>query len=461
MTLRRSKLYGFGRAVWVVCAQCRPEKIRHIAAFTKDHPHTMLARGAGKSYGDAALNTDGVVQMQRLNRVLVFNKTTGEFTAEAGISLADILAICVPEGWMLPVIPGTRFVTLGGAVAANVHGKNAWREGEFGQHVKRLILRVADGEKRICSASENVDIFYATMAGYGLTGIIEEVTIQLRPIQSASIQTATRRVENLAVMLEAFADAKDQADYMVGWIDHFGKDEFLGRGVFSAGRHVSGEQDDTSLRAFSWPTTSRRVPLTMPSFLLNKYSMALYNRWRFRKFSEENTRQLESFESFFHPLDNITDWWKLYGKRGFLQYQFLIPESPQMADHLHLILEKIQEAGLFSYLAVIKYHGEGAGKLGFSAPGFSIALDFPNRKKVREFLSELSSEIIAMDGHIYLAKDQLLTAPQAADMFKERLGIWQKIAERADPDYRFQSTMSKRLMLRLDKQGKLNPGGAW
>ena len=456
MSIRSSKLSGFGHAITQMCEQYRPEKMHGIKNIIDEHGANIISRGLGRAYGDQALNEGGVLHMQRLDRMLAFDEVSGVLTAEAGVTLADILTVCIPKGWMPAVIPGTKHITLGGAIACNVHGKNHFRQGEFGAHVKSLKLRLADGSLAECSPTSKIDLFNATIAGYGLTGIIEEATIQLMPVQSTSIQSVSYTVADLDQMMDAFETARDQADYMVGWIDHFGKNDGLGRGVFSAGRHVSEEDGGGALASFKLKPVKRSVPCLVPGFLLNKYTMALYNKRRFRKYGQKKTKQLESFDEFFHPLDSIKNWHRLYGKKGFLQYQFLIPDSEHCRAQLRDILQDIQYGDMFSYLAVIKYHGARSdGLLSFSEPGYSIALDFANKPKVVQFLSKLSDEIIAMGGQVYLAKDQILTSMQAGDMLKNNLSIWQKTTERFDENCKFQSAMSRRLMLKIDKQGTL------
>lgn len=443
---RNSVMTNFGRSLSLKMQQYRPSKIRDIPKVITSHTPTLLARGTGKSYGDAALNEGGLLLTERLNRILAFDVTTGALTAEAGVLLADILKVTVPKGWMVPVLPGTQYITIGGALAANVHGKNQYCEGEFADHVTHFTLRLSDGTLITCSEQQNPSWFWATAAGYGLTGMIEEVTLQLKRIQSASLASVSKRILHMDMMIDAFEEARSQSNYMVGWIDHTASGDDLGSGIFSSAVHLSEEEGGLPLELFKPRSPRLSVPCTMPRFVLNRHHMALYNQWRFRKIKRER-RHIESFEQFFHPLDNIKHWHRLYGHTGMLQYQFLIPESDQVRDQLHRLLKQIHEEGLFSCLAVIKYHGHHRGLLSFSRPGYSVALDFPATSKVRAFLSRFTERILEMGGRVYLAKDQILTAEQFGRM-ESNITAWQAIAGEMDPHHFWQSALSKRLQLK-------------
>ncbi len=434
-------LSGWGHSTSVNCVTYRPEKQRDLTEVTTP----LLARGCGRAYGDAALQPHATVLMERLNRMLHFDESHGLLTAEAGVTLAEIIDVFAPRGWLPPVIPGTKHVSLGGAFACNIHGKNHFQAGEFAEHVRAVTLLLADGTRRICMPGD--ELFQATAGGMGLTGIIEEITLQLRPIASLSLKSWTRKTLHLADMIEAFRQGRDHADYMVGWIDHVApKDEF-GRGIFEAARHITVEEGGAALEEYTPAGYRFTVPFTLPGFVLNRYSMALYNGLRFRNLIDRFTESAQSFGQFFHPLDRINHWYRLYGRRGFFQYQCIIPEHPDNAAQIEQLLRALQERGLFSFLAVIKYHREGIGHLTFSMRGYSLALDFPNTAKVRAFLPQLNEMVLALGGRVYLAKDATLDAATAERMYAHALPAWRDVAKQVNPDGGIDSALNTRLKL--------------
>ena len=406
-------LSGWGNVPAEECLTWRPEKTRDLKRILKSHSGPLLARGLGRSYGDASLQPNGTMRIERLDHLIELDNALGVARAQAGVTLADLMKIAIPRGWFPPVIPGTRHVTLGGAFACNVHGKNHWREGDFAEHVPAIRLLLANGDRVECSPTEHADLFWATAGGMGMTGIIEEITLKLLPIPSASLQATSQRVDSLDDMVAAFEHYRDDTDYMVGWIDHMARDEDIGRGVFEAASHVGPEDGGMLLSDFMPQKTKISVPFYMPGMLLNRYSMALYNKYRFRKYSDERRTDIVGFDGFFHPLDSIGHWNRIYGRRGFFQYQCLLPETPDVAERLHILLDAIHRAKCFSFLAVIKYHREGKGPLTFSKAGYSLALDFPNTRRVRTLLPQLDQWVADQGGRVYLAKDATL----APDLF--------------------------------------------
>lgn len=444
-SITKKTLHGWGRAPVATCSAWRPEKQRHVQNIITNHDEGLIARGLGRSYGDAALQTSGVLCTDRLNHFIALDTQRGTVKAQAGLSLADVMANTIPKGWLPPVIPGTRHVTLGGCFASNVHGKNHFREGEFADHVTSIKLTKANGETVECSPDTYPDLFWATAGGMGMTGIIEEVTLKLKPLASASLSSMAYKVGSLSDMIAAFEHYKATADYMVGWIDHRAKGAQIGRGVFEAANHMLPADGGEPLEKYESPKTRLTVPFYAPSFLLNSITMGLYNKWHFRNYSTERNAHQIDLNSFFHPLDNIGDWYKLYGKRGFYQYQCLIPETSASAGVLQEILELIHDHGLFSFLAVLKYHREGNGLLTFSKQGYSLALDFPNTHRVRAFLPVLDELVAEHKGRVYLAKDALLSASMFNRMYGEQAQQWREVIQEADPDSRLTSLMSQRL----------------
>lgn len=440
---KKENLSGWGQYPAAACVSFRPEKRRDMLAALQ-HPAPVVARGLGRSYGDASLQPEGIILTERLDHFIEFDTELGTLRAQAGVSFRAILETIVPRGWILPVIPGTQFVSLGGAVACNVHGKNHFREGELGEHVQQIRLLLADGQSVECSPQENADLFHATIGGMGMTGIIEEVSLQLKPITSASLKALTHTVDNLEEMIEAFEQHKSSADYMVGWIDHMARGDSLGRGVFESAMHIGVNEGGLKPQQYRAGKNRFNVPFHLPPFVLNRYTMALYNRWRFRRYAVGRKEEIVSIDAFFHPLDAIGNWNRLYGKRGFFQYQCLLPDSPHTLPHLRALLTMLHKKNLFSFLAVLKYHREGKGLLTFSKQGYSLALDFPNTARVRTLIAELDTFVAECGGRVYLAKDALL----APDLFYKMYPAaeeWRHVIHEFDGQARFQSLMSKRL----------------
>jgi len=444
MNSKNEILHGWGNTPVAECVSWRPEKQREVRELIRGHT-PFIARGMGRSYGDASLQPQGVIRTERLDHFLDFDAEQGIIRAQAGVTLAAIMDFAVPRGFLLPVIPGTRYATLGGAFACNIHGKNHFRSGDFAEHVIAVRVLLADDNTIECSPTEHTDLFWATAGGMGMTGIIEEMTLKLRPISSTSLATTTYRVDSIHDMVAAFESNRDNSDYMVGWIDHMAKGDNIGRGVFEAASHISVGEGGKATSGYKPQTTRFSIPFFLPSFVLNRYSMALYNRFRFKRYHIARTTNIVDFNGFFHPLDSVGNWYKLYGKRGFFQYQCLIPDTSNVAENIQHFLKSLHENKLFSYLAVIKYHRDSKGMLTFPLKGYSIAFDFPNTKRVRTLMPQLSRWIAERGGRVYLAKDALLTPDQFNHMYSTHASQWRGIIHDVDPDSRFTSLMSNRL----------------
>ncbi len=437
-------LSGWGRTPRYLCKSWRAEQVRHAEDIVTHASEALIARGCGRSYGDAALQPDGVLHVHRMDKILSYDVQTGIFTAQSGVTLRDIMQRCVKDGWMVPVLSGTQHVSLGGALASNIHGKNHYCEGNIADHVLECSIMLANGEVAYCSHTENSDLFYATAGGMGMTGIILDVTLQLKRISSTTLESATKKVDSLEAMLECFDTSKDTSDYMVGWIDHFATGKKLGRGVFERAVHQHNG-DATYPLQVQPPKKAKTVPDIIPSFLLNRYSMALYNLLRFRKYDEDWREEISGFEQFFHPLDNLNHWNRLYGKKGFYQYQCIIPDNNKTLEHITQFLQTIQKKRCFSYLAVMKYHQPHHSMLGFDMAGYSIALDFPNAPKFVALQGELNQMIAEMGGRVYLAKDALLERRSFEAMYAAELADWKAAIKQIDPNFRFRSVMAERL----------------
>lgn len=442
---KKHTISGWGNYPLLHTLSYRPEKKSDVIDIVEQHSSCLIARGMGRSYGDASLSQDGTLLLERLDYFLAFDTKEGIITTQSGTTLADILKIALPKGWILPVIPGTKFISVGGAIASNVHGKNHYKNGNFADHLLNLTLLLPDGNTLNCSSTENSDIFWATAGGMGMTGIILEATIKLQPITSLHLTTQTKKVGNIHEMIEAFNGAKDTHEYMIGWIDHFSKGNKIGRGVFEKANHISPGQGGASPIEYQPPKQGISIPKWFPSIVLNKYSMAIYNQLRFAKFSYQWKEHIVNFDGFFHPLDNLQHWNRLYGKKGFFQYQFVLPDTDKVADHLQNILSFIQEKDEFSFLAVLKYHQEHRGLLSFPIKGYSLALDFPNTPSIHQLQHELNRLVCDLGGRIYLAKDALLSAELFKKMYQDHLPKWRQIINTIDPTKKFESAMSQRL----------------
>lgn len=441
---KQQMLHGWGHTPIRECAVWRPEKRRDVVDAISKSP-TLLARGMGRSYGDAALQPAGVLSTQRLNHILEFDTTQGIVRAQAGVTLSELMALCVPKGWFPYTIPGTKHVSLGGALACNVHGKNHYRHGDFAEHVLSIRLVLPSGEAVECSSTRHPDLFWATAGGMGMTGVIESVTLKLRPIRSASLSATTYRVDSLRDMVAAFENYRDIADYMVGWIDHMAGGDDIGRGIFEAATHCRPDEGGAPLESYKQEPPRFNVPAFLPSFVLNRYSMAIYNRLRFHKYSAWRQAEIIDFGTFFHPLDSLGHWYRLYGRQGFYQYQVLFPETGDVLNQMHTFLSAIQRKKLFSYLAVIKYHRDGKGPMTFPMRGYSIALDFPNTRRVRAVLPQLDRWVSDHGGRVYLAKDATLSADLFYTMYGQGAAQWTRFVREMDPEKKFTSMMSDRL----------------
>ncbi|HXJ84459.1 MAG TPA: FAD-binding oxidoreductase [Candidatus Methylomirabilis sp.] len=406
----------------------------------------VLPRGLGRAYGDAAVPASAeslVIETARANRILDFDPTSGRLTCEAGLSLAEIIRVFLPRGWFLPVTPGTKFVTVGGCVASDVHGKNHHREGTFGGFVERLRLWTADGMLVNAGPDVERELFLATVGGMGLTGLIVEVTFRLRRVESPWIVLDVRSVASLDEMVEGLRESSRDWIYTVGWIDCLARGSALGRGVLMRGRHAS--LDET--RGLAPPRhRAFTVPCDAPEWLLNPIFMRLFNRLYHTRHAAIRKPRVVSCEQFFYPLDALHDWNRLYGARGFLQYQCVIPNSAGAAP-VRSLLEKLAARGAASFLAVIKDFGPGSDAfLSFPLAGTTLSLDLPYRGQKTEMLvHELNAVVIQAGGRIYLAKDAVTRPEDFASMMKPRLEQWKAVRDRWDPHRRFRSAQSVRL----------------
>jgi decaprenylphospho-beta-D-ribofuranose 2-oxidase len=397
----------------------------------------IIARGLGRSYGDSALSNH-VLDTHYLTHFHDFDAETGVLSCAAGVSLGEILKVFVPRGWFLPVVPGTKFVTVGGAIASDVHGKNHHIDGTFGQHVLGLELLLGNGELATCSPERQPELFHATCGGMGLTGIIVSAKLQLRRIHSADIVETTRKTDCLEAVLEEF-DNNPSATYSVAWIDCLATGKRLGRSLLLLGEHA----DEGDLRAA--PDRALPLPLDWLSPALNQYSIKAFNALYYHLKAVHKRRT--SYDAFFFPLDKLDRWNLLYGRAGFLQYQFVLPLGAGLTG-LRQILKHIAASGRGSFLAVLKVFGPGnRNPLSFPIEGYNLALDFKNEKGVFRLLDELDELVLANGGRLYLAKDARMTEAT----FKQGYPAWryfESVRRRYHACNRFASLQSQRLGLR-------------
>jgi decaprenylphospho-beta-D-ribofuranose 2-oxidase len=398
---------------------------------------SIIARGMGRSYGDSA-NAPMVIQTSYYDHFLEFNEKTGKFTAESGVTLREILKIVVPRGWFLPVTPGTSYVTLGGAIASDVHGKNHHNFGTFGQHVRSITMLLGTGEVVTASEVENVDLFHATCGGMGLTGVILNATIQLIPVRSSLINQKIVKADCIEAACKMFEE-NFTATYSVAWIDCLVKGKSLGRSVLMLGEHVKNGGLGIEINK---PVS---VPFNTPSGLLNRLTIKTFNVAYWYK-AKHNRTQTLPLMSYFYPLDAIGNWNKLYGKAGFLQFQCVIPKDDGIAN-MRKLLTEITESGEGSFLAVLKKLGKANNNhLSFPTEGYTLALDFKLTTSALETLRRLEEIVVSMGGRIYLTKDAVMQETT----FKATYPKWEEfesVREKYGAIGKFSSAQSKRLGL--------------
>lgn len=420
---------SWGRYPKVTPEQVAPvfwrSEIPDLAAYAQP----VLPFACGRSYGDSCLNEDGVVlDVSHLNRFISFDEQTGLLCCEAGVTLADILAVMVPRGWFLPVTPGTKFVSVGGAIANDVHGKNHHRAGTFGSHVVRLKLLRSTGERLLCSPTQNTELFRATIGGLGLTGVILWAEFRLKPIKNPFIRMERLRYHSLKEFISLSNDSDQDFEYTVAWVDCLASGKQLGRGLFMRGNH---NEEETQQSLPHKPTLT--VPFDMPSFALNTLSMKAFNEVYYHAQRAERVHKLEPYEPFFYPLDVLHHWNRMYGKRGFLQYQCVVPLDNGY-EVMHDLLNCISRSGEGSFLTVLKKFGDvpSPGLLSFPRPGLTLALDFPNNGNKTLLLLNTLDEIVRQSGGaVYPAKDARMTA----ESFQQYFPQWETFAPLIDPKF--------------------------
>jgi len=420
------------------------------AAIDESNARGVIARGLGRSYGAPAQNAGGTVLLMTDHGdcSIVLDRMTGLVTADARVSLERLMTELVPQGWFVPVTPGTRQVTVGGAIASDIHGKNHHVDGSFGDHVVKITLLTSEGDVRVLTPTESSSEFWATVGGMGLTGVILNATFKMIPITTSRMRVETSRAENLSALMAAMQDDRNYR-YSVAWIDLVAKGTRMGRGVLTRGDHASLSDlksvDESSALEFN-PKALLSAPPIFPTGMLNKWTVSAFNELWFRKAPTRVHESIETIGAFFHPLDGVRQWNRLYGRSGFVQYQFVIPFGAE--DTLEAIVQKLSAENCASFLAVLKYFGKAnPGPLSFPMEGWTLALDVPaHGGRMAAVFAEVDELVLRAGGRHYLAKDAHIR-PDAVVRGYPRLQEWREVQQRMDPRRMWQSDLARRLRL--------------
>ena len=450
-TWASKELEGWGRFP-VIRTQCtRPERREEaVEALEARGDGPVIPFGLGRSYGDAALLRQGrVILTRRLDCMLDFDPETGWLRCEAGVSIEDLVDTFLPRGFFPPVVPGTKFVTVGGALASDIHGKNHHVDGTFADHVRRVELLTGTGEIVTCDATQNSDLFWATVGGQGLTGLILAMDVQLTPVESPFIELETVRANNLDEFFEVSGES-GAFTHLVSWIDNARTGHAMGRSVVMRGRHARANKTldpDPIGTIASLLEPIADVGFLENNLLLNRATIQLFNEAWFRKTPAGTSSAVVDIDTFFFPLDVVRNWNKVYGSRGFLQYQFVVPSDPEQRA-VRQILELFARRGFISFLSVIKEFGDNAHPwLSFPRPGVTVAMDIPHHGPELLEAMEQADDIVAdAGGRIYLGKDARLGRAHFERMYPDH-EEWKAVKEKWDPDDVFQSELGLRLGL--------------
>ena len=441
--MNRTSLYGWGRTspsvANVVTPTTEDDVAAHLAASRE-----VIARGLGRSYGDAAQLSGGIVLDNReLGDVGPIGED-GMVTVGAGVSIDELLATSIPQGWFVPVTPGTRQVSIGGAVAADVHGKNHHVDGSFCTHVTEMRLVTPSGALTV-SPTNDAELFWATAGGMGLTGVVTSVTMKMLRIETDQVLVDTERFNALDGVMSAMASGDANYRYSVAWVDCMTRGAHMGRSILTRGEHA--QRDDVEKPTLHGPKPARlAVPFNAPSGLLNPLSIKAFNELWFRSAPRHQVGEAQSLSTFFHPLDGVRDWNRLYGRRGFVQYQFCVPD--EAGDTIVAAISRLSSSRVPSFLAVLKRFGAATpGPLSFPMPGWTLALDLPvGPKALPGVLDDLDEFVLHAGGRIYFAKDARLDPSKVRAMYP-RLGDFLAVKARVDPEHRMVSDLALRLQL--------------
>jgi decaprenylphospho-beta-D-ribofuranose 2-oxidase len=435
------RLTGWGRSSSSASTVAEPRSESEVLRCISSHPDSpLLARGAGRSYGDTALNSGGfVMRTTAMTCVQSFDPGSGEIVVDPGVSFGQLLRDFSKEGWLAPVTPGTQFATIAGAIANDVHGKNHDADGSFGDHLLWFDLALPDGTLRRVSAESSPQLFAATIGGIGLTGVITRACFRMTRVLGTKVRLRERRVANLQQFIEALAEARANSRFSVGWIDAIATGRRLGRGILETADFIEGTAPVRAIPKF-------RLPLELPSWAINSLSVGLFNRLYNQRVPADGREREIGLEQFFYPLDAVLEWNRMYGRRGFVQFQCVIPE-PEVRRGLPALVSRIAASGQASFLAVIKTLGNaGRGHLSFPMRGVTLALDFPRRSGLEVLLDTLHDITADHGGRVYLAKDSALSPAQFRRMYPT-IPKFQAVLSQIDPRRRMRSDMSQRLQL--------------
>ena len=405
----------------------------------------VIPRGNGRCYGDASL-AERTISTLNYNRILSFDTANGIFECQSGLTLDKILEVIVPKGWFLPVTPGTKFITVGGAVGSDVHGKNHHVEGSFSNHVVDMDVMIADGSIVTCSPDHHADLFTATCGGMGLTGMITRVKFRLKKIETSYIRQKQIKAKNLNELLKLFEEYKHYT-YSMAWIDCLTKGDNFGRGILIIGEHATVEElsEKRKRDPLALPNKPKiTFPFNLPSWVLNTFTVKAFNFLYYGKNLKREIDNVVPYEPFFYPLDAILHWNRGYGKKGFVQYQFVLPLSAK--DGLVAILNRISDEGLGSFLAVLKVFGKQESLISFPDEGYTLALEFPVRNGLFKFLDELDSIVLKYGGRLYMSKDARMK-PEVLIQGYPHLEEFKSIVRKYNPSAKFSSIQSERLLL--------------
>lgn len=440
-------LTGWGRTAPTVATEVRTTASGVPDAVLGAGPRGLVARGLGRSYGDPAQNAGGAVLMPLPGPVEV-DAASGLVDAAAGTSLHDLMAELLPRGLFLPVTPGTRYVTVGGAIACDVHGKSHHVAGSFGRHVVSLDLVTADGETHVIGPDREPELFWATVGGMGLTGVVTRAVLRTIPVETSFMSVTTTRLPDLASAMTAMRTTDERFTYSVAWIDTLARGRGMGRSVLSQGEHAT--RDELTGRAAGHPlrTPGRprlAAPPHLPGGLVRHATVRAFNEAWFRKAPVRREGEIQPLSTFFHPLDGVASWNRLYGPRGFVQYQCVVPDDA--AETMARIVDRISREGHASFLSVLKRFGAGnESPLSFPMAGWTLALDLPAHPGLATLLDGLDDLVVAAGGRVYLAKDARLGPERLREMYP-RLDDFLAVRRRVDPTGVFRSDLSRRLSL--------------
>ena len=429
---------GWGGYPIVSANVFRPERVGDLIGIINRVKGTYLARGAGTSYGDASINNEGLnIDMRRLNKMFHFDAISGVLHCQSGVVLQDIIKTFLRKGWFLHVTPGTQRATVGGCVACDAHGKN-WKGGSFHNCVTGLRLMLYDGSIIYCDANENSDIFVATCGGMGMTGIILDVHLKLKKISSSYMDVEAIRFSNLEELFELQKASLDSHEYLFSWLDTHKEGESMGRGILQRANHcVDGDLQYKEKRRVS-------LPFHMPNLTVNKYSVVAFNHIYYAMARNDDKSRLH-LNDFFYPLDGFANWYKIYGKKGFIEYQVVIP-TDQAYETIFELLRTITKSKLGSTIAAVKPLIQSDGLMSFPMDGFTLAVDFIRSGSLWDLLDKLDKIVIASGGKVYLAKDARLSEESFRTMYSNSLDKWELIREKYGVRDGFKSMMFNRIL---------------